>query len=250
LQVTVIPAFRSKRRGALGLKLGFDQDSTLQQGPHVVPYGATLDVPASTLLQFTIWLHQHRQDLRTREGIRAANCRTQALMVLRWFRDDTAVRMLAIDARLPISTAYQYLHEGITVLAAQAPDLHDVLTRAKAEGWSHLTLDGTLIETDRVAAKNPETGHDLWYSGKHKKQGGNVQILCDPKGLPRLVLTRRTRQHPRHHSRPDPRPARPLPGRRGRTTHPQQIHHDRDAQPDLDVALETGHVARTAAGVR
>jgi DDE superfamily endonuclease len=66
----------------------------------------------------------------------------------------------------------------------QAPDLYDVLTRAKAEGWSYLTLDGTLIETDRVAAKNPDTGHDLWYSGKHKKQGRSVQILCDPKGFP------------------------------------------------------------------
>jgi DDE superfamily endonuclease len=105
-------------------------------------------------------------------------------MVLRWFRDDTRVRMLAIDACLPISTAYRYLHEGITVLAAQAPDLYDVLTRTKAEGCSHLTLDGTLIETDRVAAKNPDTGHDLWYSGKHKKQGRNVQILCDPRGFP------------------------------------------------------------------
>jgi hypothetical protein len=150
----------------------------------VITYRATLDVPAATLLQFTIWLHQHRQALGTRKGMRAANCRTQALMVLRWFRDDTTVRMLAHDARLPISTAYRYLHEGITVLAAQAPDLHDVLTRAKAEGWSHLTLDGTLIETDRVATKNPNTGHDLWYSGKHRKQDGNVQILCDPTGFP------------------------------------------------------------------
>lgn len=150
----------------------------------MITYRATLDVPAATLLQFTIWLHQHRQALGTRKGMRAANCRTQALMVLRWFRDDTTVRMLALDAHLPISTAYRYLHEGITVLAAQAPDLHDVLTRAKAEGWSHLTLDGTLIETDRVAAKNPDTGHDLWYSGKHKKHGGNVQILCDPQGFP------------------------------------------------------------------
>lgn len=150
----------------------------------MITYRATLDVPTQTLIQLTRWLLAHRRARGTRKGMRAATCRTQALMVLRWFRDDTTVRMLALDAHLPISTAYRYLHEGIDVLASQAPDLHDVLTRAKNEGWSHLTLDGTLIETDRVAAKNPDTGHDLWYSGKHKKQGGNIQILCDPKGFP------------------------------------------------------------------
>jgi hypothetical protein len=112
--------------------------------------------------------------------------------VLRWFRDDTRKRTLAIDAGLPVSTAYRYLHEGIDVLAAQAPDLHQVLARAKAEGWSHVDLDGTLIETDRVCTVHPETGHDLGappacgggYSGKHKKHGGNVQVLCDPTGFP------------------------------------------------------------------
>jgi hypothetical protein len=40
--------------------------------------------------------------------------------VLRWFRDDTRMRLLTRDAGLPISTAYRYLHEGITVLAAHA----------------------------------------------------------------------------------------------------------------------------------
>jgi len=149
----------------------------------VITYRATLDVPAETLRRLTIWLVEHRRRIGTPKGSRAAGPRAQALLVLRWFRDDTRMRMLARDAGLPISTAYRYLHEGIDVLAAQAPDLHQVLRQAQAEGWSHLDLDGTLIETDRVAAKK-ETGNDLWYSGKHKKHGGNVQILCDPKGFP------------------------------------------------------------------
>jgi len=118
----------------------------------VITYRATLDVPTQTLVQFTVWLLAHRRALGTRKGRRACGPRAQALLVLRWFRQDTPVRMLAVDAGLATSTAYRYLHEGIDVLAAQAPDLHDVLTRAKAEGWSHLTLDGTLIETDRVSA--------------------------------------------------------------------------------------------------
>ena len=132
----------------------------------MITYRATLDVPAETLRQLTIWLLEHRRRIRTPTGSRAAGPRAQALLVLRWFRDDTRMRLLALDAGLPISTAYRYLHEGIDVLAARAPELHQVLARAKAEGWSHVDRDGTLIETDRVRGKN-ETGYDAWYSGKH-----------------------------------------------------------------------------------
>lgn len=149
----------------------------------MITYRATLDVPQATVLKLSGWLSAHRRVLGTRKGRRAATCYRQAVMVLRWFRDDTRMPMLARDAGLGISTAYRYLHEGITVLADQAPDLHDVLTRAKAEGWSHLMLDGTLIETDRSATKG-EKSYDIWYSGKHKKHGGNIQVLCDPSGFP------------------------------------------------------------------
>jgi len=90
---------------------------------------------------------------------------------------------LAGEARLPISTAYRYLHEAIEVIAEQAPDLHDVLEQGRQLGWSHVSLDGTLIEIDRVARRNKH-GHHLWYSGKHKTQGGNVQIVADPAGFP------------------------------------------------------------------
>ncbi len=88
-----------------------------------------------------------------------------------------------MEAGLPISTSYRYLHEPIDVIAEQAPDLHDVLDQAKREGWSHVTLDATLVEIDRVNERT-EVGHHRWYSGKHKTQGGNVQILADPAGFP------------------------------------------------------------------
>ena len=150
----------------------------------MIAYRATLDVPHETLLQFTRWIIAHRRALGTRKGRRVCTPRAQAILVLRWFREDTAVRMLAHDTHLPISTTYRYLHEGITILADQAPDLHEVLERGKAEGWSHISLDGTLIHTNRISAKKPETGHDAWYSGKHKCHGGNVQVLTDPQGFP------------------------------------------------------------------
>jgi DDE superfamily endonuclease len=62
-----------------------------------------------------------------------------------------------------------------------------VLERGKAAGWTHVTLDGTLIATDRCRTVNPDTGHDLWYSGKHHAHGGNVQVVCDPEGFPVAV---------------------------------------------------------------
>ncbi|UQX11257.1 transposase family protein [Candidatus Mycobacterium methanotrophicum] len=146
-------------------------------------YSAICDVPEETLLHVTALLHVHRREIRTRAGRRSGTVRTQAKLVLRWFRDDAPIRLLAMEAGLPISTSYRYLHEAIDVIAEQAPDLHEVLDRAKAEQWSHVTLDGTLIAIDRVDERN-EAGHHRWYSGKHKTQGGNVQILADPGGFP------------------------------------------------------------------
>ena len=146
-------------------------------------YSAICDVPEETLRHVTSLLQTHRRRPGARSDLRAGTARTQAKLVLRWFRDDAPLRILAGEAGLPISTSYRYLHEAIDVIAEHAPDLHDVLDRAKQQGWSHLTLDGTLIEIDRVAQRN-DKGHHLWYSGKHKMHGGNVQVLADPSGFP------------------------------------------------------------------
>lgn len=45
-------------------------------------------------------------------------------------------------------------------------------------------LDGTLIETDRCRVPGPSVGVDLWWSGKHKRHGGNIQVLSAPDGFP------------------------------------------------------------------
>jgi hypothetical protein len=44
-------------------------------------------------------------------------------------------------------------------------------------------LDGTLILTTRSSAPS-DNGHDLWYSGKHKQHGANIQVRTDPSGHP------------------------------------------------------------------
>ena len=58
--------------------------------------------------------------------------------------------------------------EGIQVLTAQAPDLHDALKQVADEGWSHVILDGQLFATDRLAATTTGVKGDTidaWYSG-------------------------------------------------------------------------------------
>lgn len=152
----------------------------------MITYRASLDVPRDTLTTVCRWLREHRR-IHGGPWQRAASVRDQAVLVLRWYKERTDPRVLAIDAGVSIATAYRYLREAIDVIAAQAPDLHEVFERAHAEGWNHVCLDGTLIPTDRCSAKNPETGHDLWYSGKHKQHGGNVQVLGGPDGYPEWV---------------------------------------------------------------
>jgi len=44
-------------------------------------------------------------------------------------------------------------------------------------------MDGVVIRTDRVAVPSPN-GADLWWSGKHKHHGGNVQVISTPDGWP------------------------------------------------------------------
>jgi hypothetical protein len=139
-----------------------------------VTYTAVLDVKRSTAEHLARLLRDQRIITRTRKGRRALGCFRQAVLVLRWFIDGTRLSQLACDHGVSASTAYRYLHEGLSVLAAGAPDLATALERAKAAGLTHLNLDGTVIRTDRVAAPGPN-GADLWWSGKHKHHGGNVQ---------------------------------------------------------------------------
>jgi hypothetical protein len=127
----------------------------------VLTYPATLDVPEKTATLLVELLAAERLRRGTGIGTRAAPCRTQAVLVLRWFREDTGMPTLARDAGVSPATGYRYLHEGIDVLAAQAPDLHEVLTAGRADGWTHVVLDGTLIATDRCRITKPDTGHDL-----------------------------------------------------------------------------------------
>ncbi len=147
---------------------------------------ARLDVPAPILKAVTGWIARARRLPGMRPWQRAATVHAQVLLVLRWLRHRADLHNLARDAQVSDATAYRYLHEGLEAIAAHAPELHDVLNAAREAGSAYLCLDGTLIPTDRVAAR-AEAGHDLWYSGKHHRHGGSVQVLTDPSGFPLWV---------------------------------------------------------------
>ncbi|MDR2380095.1 MAG: transposase [Bifidobacteriaceae bacterium] len=150
----------------------------------MITYRATLDVPDHFAHAVAGWLAEHRLAHDIRPWQRAASPLTQAIMFLRWARDATRVDVIARDAGVSQATAYRYIHEAVDVVAAHGTDLGDALGLAEASGEPFLMIDGTLVPSNRCRAKNPETGHDLWYSGKHKRHGANVQVLMDSCGYP------------------------------------------------------------------
>jgi len=156
----------------------------------VIPYRATLDVPRPLAQHLARLLLVERAERGTRRGRRALGVFSHAVLVLRWFRESTRVACLARDAGIGISTCYRYLHEGIDVLAAHAPELPDVLRERLARGDSHVILDGMLIQADRVAETTLNTEGKtihVWYSGKHHAFGGNVQFVSSADGFPLRV---------------------------------------------------------------
>ncbi len=123
-------------------------------------------------------------------GSRALTCLREAVLGLRWFRDRTSPDALARGHGIGRATAYRYLDEVTMVLAAQAPDLHEALERARDEGFSHVILDGKIIPAGRCREKTISVKGeviDLWYSGKAHERGGNIQAVCAPDGFPLWV---------------------------------------------------------------
>ncbi|MCD5317295.1 HARBI1 family protein, partial [Kineosporia babensis] len=85
------------------------------------------------------------------------------------------------------------------------PGLSGALLAARAAGHTHVILDGTLIETDRIHTRGPTPGVDLWWSGKHSRHGGNIQVVSAPDGWPLWTSNVRPgREHDTTAARADP----------------------------------------------
>ena len=153
----------------------------------MIAYRAMVDVPKELVAYLTRLLATHRRSIGTPRGTRKLTCARQALMVLVWFRKNEDITLLAAGFGVSRATGYRYIAEGRQVLAAQAPDLHEALRQVAAGGWAYVVLDGSLIDTDRLAETTTSVKGqviDAWYSGKHRRPGGNIQAFMRPDGLP------------------------------------------------------------------
>ena len=153
----------------------------------MIAYRAMLDVPRELITRVACLLRAERRRRGTRRTTRRLSCWRQALLGLVWFRKREDVAVLAAGFDVSRATGYRYRDEVITVLAAQAPDLHDALQEVAEQGWSHVIVDGKLFRTDRVAETTTSTKGtpiNTWYAGKQRDFGGNVQAVTRPDGFP------------------------------------------------------------------
>jgi hypothetical protein len=156
----------------------------------VITYRATLDVSRELVIFTTRLLLAERRRRGTPRGSRALTCFWQAVLGLRWFRDRTAIDALAADHGVSRATAYRYVDEVITVLAAEAPELPEALASALTGGVAFVILDGKIIPSDRCREKTISVKGkviDLWYSGKAHAHGGTIQAVIAPDGFPLWV---------------------------------------------------------------
>ena len=153
----------------------------------MIAYRAMLDVPRELAVELARLLRAERRRRGTRAGSRALSCWYQALLVLVWFRTKGAVEIVGAGFGVSRATAYRYRDEGLAVLAAEAPDLHEALRQVAEQGWSHVVVDGKLFRTDRCATTTTSAHGETinsWYSGKHRASGANVAAIMRPDGLP------------------------------------------------------------------
>jgi hypothetical protein len=83
----------------------------------VTTYRATLDVPRELAQYLGRLLHPERGERDTRKGTRALTCYGQAVLGLRWFRQNNDITALARDHGISCATGYRYLDEVVDVLA-------------------------------------------------------------------------------------------------------------------------------------
>ncbi|WP_091301505.1 transposase family protein [Micromonospora halophytica] len=146
-----------------------------------------VDVPRELVRYLARLLAAERRARGTRRGTRALSCFYQALLVLIWFRKAEDKTLLGAGFGVSRATAYRYVAEGVAVLAAQTPGLHEALRRVADDGWSYVILDGKLFDCDRLAETTLSVKGDTidaWYSGKHRDFGANIQAIMRPDGLP------------------------------------------------------------------
>jgi len=127
-----------------------------------------------TLTYLSEIIRRHRSATGSRW--RKLNPGEQALLVLVYLRKGETFAELAAGFGVGTATAWRYVNETVSLLAARAPRLRTAVRNAKRAGYAYVVLDGTLIRIDRVVADRP------FYSGKHREHGMNLQVIASPDG--------------------------------------------------------------------
>jgi hypothetical protein len=137
-------------------------------------YRAALPLSSRTLTFVSGVIRRHRAAIGS--PWRKLNPGRQALLVLVHLRKGETFTELAAGCDVGTATAWRYVNETVSLLAARAPELRKAVRDAQKAGHAYVVLDGTLIPIDRVAADRP------FYSGKHRKHGMNLQVIASPGG--------------------------------------------------------------------
>jgi hypothetical protein len=137
-------------------------------------YRAALDLSRSTRTFVADLIRSYRRRIGSRW--RALPPGRQAVLVLVHLRRNETFAGLAAAFGVGVATAHRYVTEVVDLLAALAPDLRQAMRIAQRKAY--VILDGTLVAIDRLSGENDR----LYYSGKHRRHGVNVQFLTCPHG--------------------------------------------------------------------
>lgn len=139
---------------------------------HDQDHQSAIDLSSRTLQHLSGLLTGHRRRIGSRR--RRLTCGQQALLALAHLRCGDTYARLAAGFRIGIATAYRYIREVVDLLAVLAPTLTQAMARVRTKAY--VILDGTVLPIDRTAAGR------LYYLGKKRHHGMNVQVLADPAG--------------------------------------------------------------------
>jgi hypothetical protein len=138
----------------------------------LLSYPASIPLSTRSLNHLASLIRTHREQRRSRW--RRLEPGRQALLALAHLRNGDTLLRLSAGFEIGVATAWRYVREAITLLAATADDLQAAMSRIRRLAYA--ICDGTLIPIDRVHDQEP------YYSGKHRRHGMNVQVIADPAG--------------------------------------------------------------------
>jgi DNA-binding CsgD family transcriptional regulator len=140
----------------------------------LLTYPGTIALSESTLDFLAMLLADDRAQRHT---WRKLTPREEALLVLAHLRNGDAYERLAEGFQVSVGTVYNYVREAVELLARRGRSLLAAVWMFAWTRSNFLILDGTVVRTNRIRAHNR-----LYYSGKHKHHGVNLQGLMDPYG--------------------------------------------------------------------